>query len=118
MAGPSAVTLRIPYTFVFLRTAGQAAGTAGTKAAHRQGMNATDTTKGGDTMSGIPDVAKQWHVKPVGEKTCEQCQCDNVRAGVRHRLREDATGYWYEKIIKVCFGTDTSIEVIQPKRKG
>ena len=80
-------------------------------------MNATDTTKG-DTMSGIPDVAKQWHVKPVGEKTCEQCQCDNVRAGVRHRLREDATGYWYEKLIKVCFGTDTSIEVIQPKRKG
>ena len=77
------------------------------------GMNATH--KGGN-MSGIPDVAKQWHTKPVGAKVCDTCQCDNVRAGVRHRIREDETGYWYEKIIKVCFGTDTSIEVIKPKK--
>ena len=63
----------------------------------------------------IPDTAKQWHVKPIGEKMCVQCRCDNIRAGVRHRLREDETGYWYEKIIKVCFGTDTSIEVIKPR---
>jgi hypothetical protein len=71
------------------------------------GMNATH--KGGN-MSGIPDVAKQWHTKPVGAKVCDTCQCDNVRAGVRHRLREDATGYWYEKIIKVCYGRFEQIE--------
>ena len=59
--------------------------------------------------SAIPDIVKQWHTKPVGAKVCPTCQCDNVRAGVRHRIREDETGYWYEKIIKVCFGTDTSI---------
>ena len=75
------------------------------------------TTNQGVNMSGIPDTAKQWHVKPVGEKVCEQCQCDNVRAGVRHRLQEDETGYWHEKIIKVCFGTDTSIEVIKPRNQ-
>lgn len=66
-------------------------------------------------VNGIPDMAKQWHTKPVGAKVCDTCQCDNVRAGVRHRINEDATGYWYEKIIKVCFGTDWSIEVIKPK---
>lgn len=43
-------------------------------------------------MNGIPDVAKRWHTKPVGVKVCDTCQCDNVRAGVRHRINEDA-GY-------------------------
>ena len=76
------------------------------------GMNGTQQ---GGNMNGIPDVAKQWHTKPVGVKVCDTCQCDNVRAGVRHRINEDATGYWYEKIIKVCFGTDTSIEIIKPR---
>ena len=52
-----------------------------------------------------------WHTKAVGEKVCSICQCP-IRAGVRHRMRiED--GKW-EKIIKVCFGTDTSIEEITP----
>ena len=75
-------------------------------------------TRGAAIMSVIPDIAKQWHTKPKGQTVCDTCQCDNVRAGVRHRIKEDAHGYWYEKLIKVCFGTDTSIEVIQPKRKG
>ena len=56
----------------------------------------------------------QWHVKPVGNKACPLCGCPNVRAGVRHRQVEGEVAQ-YEKIIKVCFGTDTSIEVIKPK---
>ena len=60
--------------------------------------------------STIPEHTKQWHTKPVGAKVCPTCQCANVRAGVRHRIREDETGYWYEKIIKVCYGRFEQIE--------
>ena len=88
--------------------------TFGTHIALGLGMFAT-TNHTEVNMSAIPEITKQWHVKPAGQKVCSTCQCDNVRAGVRHRIREDKTGYWYEKIIKVCFGTDTSIEVIKPK---
>lgn len=52
-----------------------------------------------------------WHVKPVGKKGCPICQCPHIRAGVRHRMRME-DGKW-EKIIKVCFGTDTSIEEVK-----
>lgn len=72
--------------------------------------------KGGERVyeeSAIPAVAKVWHVKAKGEKVCSICQCRKVRAGVKHRLAEDETYYWYEKLIKVCFGTDTSIDLIK-----
>ena len=76
------------------------------------GVNATITTEGNMDFQ---RMKFQWHVKPVGNKACPLCGCNNVRSGVRHRQREGEV-VQYEKIIKVCFGTDTSIEVIKPKK--
>ena len=62
-----------------------------------------------------PDYRKEydWHTKQTGDPICYTCGCDTIRAGVRHRRTVHGEGY--EKIIKVCFGTDSSIEVIKPK---
>ena len=70
----------------------------------------------GQFMDTIGDYAEvneyKWHKKPVGKKVCPFCSCVNVRAGVRHRRIVEGNVVRYEKIIKVCFGTDTSIEPI------
>jgi len=60
-----------------------------------------------------------WHTKSRGDLVCPICGCDNVRAGVKHRALPFPDnidyGCTYVKSIKVCFGTDSSIERILPK---
>lgn len=59
-----------------------------------------------DSLSPSQDCYR-WHKKPVGSTVCPTCACKTVRANVRHRRTIEGK---FEKIIKVCFGTDTSIE--------
>ena len=63
--------------------------------------------------------ALKWHTKPKGGLLCPTCGCDNVRAGVQHTAlpfpENIEWGCSYVKKIKVCFGTDSSIERIVNK---
>jgi hypothetical protein len=61
------------------------------------------------------------HLKPTGWKVCPVCGCENVRAGVKHRALTaheswEQRALWVKRI-KVCFGTDFSIEPIRDKTK-
>lgn len=73
-------------------------------------MDTTEQTSKTTTKEGNMIVNEySWHVKKVGDKIYYICGC-SIRAGVRHRRTIDGAGY--EKIIKVAFGQDTTIEPI------
>jgi hypothetical protein len=54
---------------------------------------------------------EQWHLKPNSGGPCAVCGCPARRLKAKHRRAAD--GSW-EKRVKVCFGTDWSIETAAP----
>lgn len=58
----------------------------------------------------VPD-SQRWHHKPKGKKgPCPICGATQPRLKAQHRRTEEGR---YEKIFKVSFGGDSSIEYIK-----